>query len=170
MEGAHPHEIAWAVLAPNPCSVLNLSRVPAANWEELLSHSLASLTLGALVVIAERSTARSILSFLARRKRMRIDGPSPREVRAVIERSGKVVYESYDLWPSAQYPKIIFQSSPKNVRRWVQRTGILGGGGTRLWARAATRSRVFTPFVKLLTPAVALVVITKPKDQACFQS
>jgi len=41
---------------------------------------------------------------------------------------------------------------------WLQTSGVLGGGGNRLWARILARSVLFTPVAAALAPGIAFVV------------
>jgi hypothetical protein len=68
------------------------------------------------------------------------------------------VVARYGLWPSARSPRIAFPWGHIHMLYWLQTSGVLGGGGNRLWARILARSILFTPVAAALAPGIAFVV------------
>jgi hypothetical protein len=114
-----------------------------------------------LIIPIEKPIARTLLTLAANRRWQYTPAPSASKVSAEVRRLGGRVVGVYSLWPSSRTPRIAFPQGKSGLVRWAQRSGVLGGGGNRLWARSAARSRLFTPFAKFMSPGVALVVDVK---------
>lgn len=150
----------WRLLGPEPSRVVRVSELGSA-WKDDLEAALARQTSGPVIVVAERPLAGWVLAVLSRRKLRRQTQPSPRVLHQVLGALGSIE-TVYDLWPSAAAPNIAFRRLDRPARRWVQRSGVLGLGGRSIWLRALTRSFLFGPFLKAITPAVAMVVRVSP--------
>lgn len=109
-------------------------------------------------MVADRPLARALLAMVSSADRPQSSHPSVRTVVEAITAHGASIREAYDLWPSATDPGLAYPRRAPLVRKWIQRSGFLGVGGRSIWVRAAVRSPLLTPLLKLLTPAVALVI------------
>ena len=129
-------------------------------WQSSLAEGLALAAESGttLVIPVERPVPRAVLSLLAGRKWNLVRTPSAGTIRDELDRLGAGIVGTYTLWPSARTPRIAFPQGKNRLVTWAQRSGVLGGGGNRLWARTAARSPLFTPFAILMAPAYALVV------------
>ena len=127
-------------------------------WEPSLADAARSLGEGELIVSVARPLARSVLARVTGRGALSTKGPGPGEIEAAIVVQGLEVVASYDLWPSARSPRVAFPRGRFHMLYWLQTSGVLGGGGNRLWARALARSVVFTPAAAILSPGIAYVV------------
>lgn len=127
-------------------------------WEPSLAAAAASVDDGELIVSVARPLARSVLARITGRGALSTKGPGPGEIEAALDRHGLEMVATYDLWPSARSPRIAFPRGRFHMLYWLQTSGVLGGGGNRLWARAMARSVAFTPVAAVLSPGIAYVV------------
>lgn len=129
-------------------------------WRDTIAEGLGEAkTAGTTLIIpVERPWARAILTLLAHRRWKLVKTPSATEIKEELDRLGASVEAIYTVWPSARTPRIAFPKGKTRLLTWAQRSGVLGGGGNRLWARAAARSRFFTPFAIMMSPGLAFVV------------
>jgi hypothetical protein len=151
----------WRMLAAGSTTpVVRALPDPDRTWESVVGDGMqAAADEGATLIIPiEKPVARALLTLVANRKWRYVPTPSARKVEAEVERLGGRVVGAYSLWPSSRTPRIAFPEGRSGLVRWAQRSGVLGGGGNRLWARSAARSRLFTPFAMYLSPGLALVV------------
>jgi hypothetical protein len=134
--------------------------VPDQPWRDSIVDGLeeAAATGATLIIPVERPWARAILTLLAHRRWRLVKTPSATEIKRELDRLGASVVATYSLWPSARTPRIAFPKGKTRLLTWAQRSGVLGGGGNRLWARVAARSPLFTPFAIMMSPGLALVV------------
>jgi hypothetical protein len=128
-------------------------------WSDLIERGAAEARRegGTMIVALERPLARALLSLLAGKRWDLRQAPSIAEIEAELREHSMRLEQTFILWPSARTPRI---ATPRRARRpliWAQRSGVLGGGGSRLWARVAARSPLFTPLALLLHPGLALV-------------
>ncbi len=130
------------------------------SWQASLADGLAMAVVSGstLVVPVARPVPRAMLSLLAGRRPTLVRTPSAATIQAELGRLGAEIVGTYTLWPSARTPRIAFPQGKNRLVTWAQRSGVLGGGGNRLWARTAARSPLFTPFAILMAPAYAIVV------------
>jgi hypothetical protein len=142
--------------------------VPDRAWQSVLAEgvSAAAESGSTLIIPVERPLARAILTLLANRKWRLVKTPPVGKISHELERLGARIDSTFSLWPSARTPRIAFPKGRTRLVRWAQRSGVLGGGGNRLWARSAARSPLFTPFAMLMAPGVALVVRVEPRNDA----
>jgi hypothetical protein len=156
----------WVLLSRG--GVPNLWMRPAGGeaWEPSLIRATEAIGDGELIVSVARPLARSVLARVTGRGALSTKGPGPTEIEAALERAGVKVVASYDIWPSARSPRVAFPRSRFHMLFWLQTSGVLGGGGNRLWARALARSVVFTPAAAVLSPGVAYVVRREEGTQA----
>jgi len=98
------------------------------------------------------------LSRLSGRGGLSSKGPRPAEMTEALEKEGLEVVATYGLWPSARSPRIAFPWGHIHMLYWLQTSGVLGGGGNRLWARILARSVLFTPVAAAIAPGIAFVV------------
>jgi hypothetical protein len=127
-------------------------------WEPSLAAAAASVDDGELIVSVARPLARSVLARITGRGALSTKGPGPGEIEAALNWHGLEMVATYDLWPSARSPRIAFPRGRFHMLYWLQTSGVLGGGGNRLWARAMARSVAFTPVAAVLSPGIAYVV------------
>lgn len=134
--------------------------VPDQPWRDSIADGVeeAAATGTTLIIPVERPWARAILTLLAHRRWRLVKTPSATEIRRELDRLGASVEATYSVWPSARTPRIAFPKGKTRLLTWAQRSGVLGGGGNRLWARVAARSPLFTPFAIMMSPGLALVV------------
>ena len=158
----------WRMLAEGVSEpVVQALPQPGRSWQSVLAEGVAAAAASdkTLVIPVEKPLARAILSLLANRKWSMVKTPSIGKIKDELHRLGARVESTFALWPSARTPRIAFPQGHTRLVRWAQRSGVLGGGGNRLWARSAARSPLFTPFAMSMAPGVALVVkVRKPAD------
>lgn len=153
----------WRLLSPEPIQVIGPQDL-AENWETKLSEAFAEQRAGTVIVVVDRRLAHFVRRVLSRPKRVRHRQPPLRRLRRHLESMG-TVEATYDLWPSGDSPNIAWKASDSRTRAWVQFSGILGLGGRSTVVRAALRSRLASPLVRMLTPAEALVVRPSASQQ-----
>jgi hypothetical protein len=128
----------------------------AASWRDTLQAAIDRVPPGgALGVTGDRAVPMAVLEVLSHARWRRAAGPSPRRVQDVLRRGGLDVIGRYRMWPSSRNPRIA--SSGSRAAAWMQRSGVLGGGGNRMLMRAAARSRLTTPLVASLAPRYGVV-------------
>ncbi len=151
----------WRMLAAGSSTpVVRALPTAGQSWESVVADGVRAAA-GAgvtLIIPIERAVARTLLTLAANRRWRYTPTPSQAKVGAEVERLGGRVVGAYSLWPSSRTPRIAFPEGRSSLVRWAQRSGVLGGGGNRLWARSAARSRLFTPFAMYMSPGIALVV------------
>jgi hypothetical protein len=129
-------------------------------WRDLLRAAIDQVPPGgALGVTGNRAIPSILLGALSKTRRRRATAPPPRRVEEALRGTGLSVVGRYRLWPSSHDPRIAW-SGPR-AAAWMQRSGVLGGGGERMLRRAAARSRIITPLVSFLAPGYA-VAATRP--------
>ena len=133
---------------------------PDRSWVSVLEEGLSKTREagGAAIIVLDRPRSRALLSLLAHGRWRMMRAPSLRKVRESVQGFGAEIQATYVLWPSARTPRIVFPTGKRRLVTWAQRSGVLGGGGNRLWARRAARSLLFTPFAALMAPGIAFVV------------
>jgi hypothetical protein len=162
----------WALLAPvatgvegagdrrEPEIVVCDLEGPGAPWRDRLRAAIDRVPPGgALGVSGNRAIPTALLGALSRARWRRVTAPPPRRVEGALSEAGLRVTGRYRVWPSSQDPRIAWSGS--HAAGWMQRSGVLGGGGERILGRAAARSRLVTPLVTFLAPGYA-VVATRP--------
>lgn len=128
------------------------------SWRaELTAATKTTPPEGLLLILADRGLSQALLRFLSHGRWRRAKSASLRKLRAQLRESRFEVVAEYVIWPSSGSPRVALRAASFRALRWVQRSGVLGGGGNRLWARALARSALFTPLAYLLAPRVALV-------------
>lgn len=131
---------------------------PARPWRLALEEAIAAVPPGGiLLVTCDRAVPRAILGVLARRRLRLTHAPTVRAMMHALRRPGVEVRGRYAVWPSVGAPRVALEAGSYDALRWVQRSGVLGGGGRSLPLRALARSSLFTPFAFILSPGVALV-------------
>ncbi len=134
-----------------------------ASWPDLLRAAIDQVPAGgALAVTGNRAFTTTLLGARSKAARRRATAPPRRRVEEALRRTGFSVVGRYRMWPSSQDPRIAW--SGWRAAAWMQRSGVLGGGGERLLRRAAARSSLVTPLVSLLAPGYA-VTATRPMAQ-----
>lgn len=148
---------------PVVCALSGRSRD---DWQDVIAqHANEAQGRGATLIVAvQKPISRLALDLLARRRPSLRSSPSPKSVWRALEASGLTVKSVYTLWPSIRFPRVAFPAGESRVVIWAQRSGVLGGGGNRLWARLAARSWFFTPLAVFLAPGVAYVVPAGDQD------
>jgi hypothetical protein len=152
----------WVLLSRGGPPNLWMRPMGGADWEPSLAAAGSSIEDGELIVSVSRPLARSVLARISGRGGLSAKGPGPSDIEAALERQGLEVVASYDLWPSARSPRIAFPRGRFHMLFWLQTSGVLGGGGNRLWARVMARSVAFTPVAAVLSPGIAYVVRRAP--------
>ena len=151
----------WRLLTPSGSEV-RVVALPESNraWRDVLDEGLEPVRTsgGSAIVVLDRPGARAFLSLLAHGRWSMPRAPSPRAVRRRIHQLGGEVEACHVLWPSARGPRIAFPRRRHRLIVWAQRSGVLGGGGNRLWARKLARSVLFTPWAVVISPGLAFVV------------
>jgi hypothetical protein len=159
----------WRMLAAGTGEpVVRALPEPGRPWQSVLAEGVTAAAASGttLVIPVEKPLARAILSLLANRKWSMVKTPSVGKIQDELHRLGARVDSTFALWPSARTPRIAFPKGRTRLVRWAQRSGVLGGGGNRLWARTAARSPLFTPFAMSMAPGVALVVKVRRQTDA----
>lgn len=127
-------------------------------WKSDLASAVTTVDRGGMIFFTfDRGLARAALRLLAHGEWQRPVTPSTSGVRRALSADGMEVLQVYALWPSAEQVRLAVSEPSGRRLGWVQRSGVLGGGGSRIWRRALARSRLFSPFVHLLRPSVAVV-------------
>jgi hypothetical protein len=137
----------------NTCELLDRS-----SWRPALTAAMESIpTSGFLLVNAHRGLPQALLGFVSHARWRRSRSPSLRKVRALLHESGFEILTEYAVWPSTGSPRVALRASSFRAFNWIQRSGVLGGGGDRVGARALARSALFTPVAYVLAPRVAFI-------------
>jgi hypothetical protein len=140
-------------LPVNTCELFDLS-----SWRPALSAAVETVPPGGLLLVnAHRGLPQALLGFVAHARWRRSRSPSLREVRALLLESGFEILTEYAVWPSTGSPRVALRASSIRAFRWIQRSGVLGGGGDRAGARALARSALFTPVAYVLAPRMAFI-------------
>jgi len=148
----------WVLLSKGESPNLWLPPPGGKDWAASLRSASASLGDEELIVSVGRPLARSALSRLSGRGSLSSKGPSPTEMTEAFDKERLEVVATYGLWPSARSPRIAFPWGHIHMLYWLQTSGVLGGGGNRLWARILARSVLFTPVAAAIAPGIAFVV------------
>jgi hypothetical protein len=128
------------------------------SWRPKLMAAMETVAAkGALLVTADRSFPQALLGLVSHSRWKRRRSPALREVRALLHESGFEVLTEYAVWPSRGMPRVALRASSFRAFNWIQRSGVLGGGGDRVGARALARSALFTPVAYFLAPRAALI-------------
>ncbi|MGH2817511.1 MAG: hypothetical protein ACRDJS_03495 [Actinomycetota bacterium] len=161
VEPTHP---IWQLLLPGkdtgsgkPYELCELG-APGPGWPSALAAAIERVPVGGtLLVTCERGNRGAILGLLSHRRWRRVRTPRIPLLERALRDAGFDVVARYSVWPSARTARVVLPAGNYSALRWVQRSGVLGGGGKRLFTRALARSAFFTPVSALLTPAVAIV-------------
>ena len=114
-----------------------------------------------LLVAADRSTAVRLLKIVPWRPSRSGQVRSRSAVVAAARDAGLETVATYTVWPSSGLPRVAYPVDNYRAFRWLQRTGVIGGGGGRIWARLLARSRFTTPLLWALAPGMILVCIKR---------
>lgn len=129
---------------------------PPQRWTAELERVALRLAEGdRLLLVFERPWPRALMRLATGHPSV----PSLRPLRAVanLHRAGLIPAERYAVWPDIRAPRIAVPYWRYRAVAWLQRDGVLGGGGRHLVVRALARSRALTPLVWLSAPVVAVV-------------
>jgi hypothetical protein len=148
----------WVLLSRGESPNLWMPPPGGKEWAGSLQSASAALGDDELIVSVSRPLARSTLARLSGGKASSGKGPGPAEMREAFGNESLEVIATYGLWPSARSPRIAFPWGHLHMLYWLQTSGVLGGGGNRLWARILARSVLFTPVAAALAPGIAFVV------------
>jgi hypothetical protein len=136
-------------------------------WQALLAGAIDRVPMGGkLLLTCERGGSRAVLRLLSRGRWNRTRTPRIQLVERALRDAGFEIVARYSVWPSAHTARVVLPAGNYPALRWVQRSGVLGGGGKRLITRALARSAFFTPVSALITPAVAIVSHRTRKGEA----
>lgn len=136
--------------------------LPAArsSWTPVLESALDRLSPDETLIVAfDCGWRRAFLRLLVRRSFHGKKGPSVRQVTRMFREKNARVLASYRVWPAAERPRVMVPAGPSREFAWVHRTGVIGGGGHRLWMRALARSAFASRLVLALAPGLALLVV-----------
>lgn len=128
-------------------------------WVQLEAAVTAAPGGAVVLVMAQRRCLRTLLRDRGFRGRGR--RPSVREIVRRLGALGVEVVETRFVWPDIDGARLLGPPAGGALWRWAQRTGLLGGGGSRMVLRRALRSPLGTPFTGTLTAGVALVGRTR---------
>ena len=118
------------------------------NWTVEVTHALRN---GVRYAVGfDRSVARHLLGS-ARPRSL-----NAREVRRRIQSMGAKVIARYAVWPSLHAPRLIYASPITGW--WLQRAGIIGGGGRSSRRQRLARSLVAAPVLAVIAPSSIWVV------------
>jgi hypothetical protein len=150
------HDGRWAVNTSPQVTICRLS--DGKSWTPAVTAAMEILPPGScLVVSADRGLPRAFLGLLSHGRWKRESAPPLRKVSTLLERAGFEIRGEYAIWPSADKPRVVLRASDFRGFKWVQRSGVLGGGGRRVLLRAMARSPLATLIAYLLAPAGAVV-------------
>jgi hypothetical protein len=128
------------------------------DWRAVLDETMGRMSCGDILLLTfDLDISRRVLTLLARRRWEAGLYPPARAIFQRLRQGGFRIEEKYAVWPSARIPRVCFPATSFRPLYWVQRSGVLGGGGHNLIARALARSALFTPFAFLLAPGVAVL-------------
>jgi hypothetical protein len=161
---AEPIPPIWQLLLPgedagdgNPYELCELGEA-GQQWQAVLAAAIERVPVGGnLLLTCERGGSRAILQLLSRGRWRRTRTPRIPLLERALRDAGFEIVARYSVWPSAHTARVVLPAGNYPALRWVQRSGVLGGGGKRLVTRALARSALFTPVSALITPAVAIV-------------
>jgi hypothetical protein len=163
VEAREPISPVWPLLLPDrgssekPIELCELGEA-GPDWHPPLAGSMEAVAdEGILLVTCERGGRGALLRLLNHRRWRRVRTPRISQLERALRDGGFEIVARYDVWPSARAPRVVLPGRSYPALRWVQRSGVLGGGGRRLLTRGLARSALFTPLSVLLTPGVAIV-------------
>jgi hypothetical protein len=137
-------------------STCELSGGPA--WRTDLTVTMKAMPPDELILIhADRGLPQALLGLIAHARFRRARSSSLRKLRAELSRSQFEILAEYVIWPSSGNPRVALRAGSFRAFSWVQRSGVLGGGGDRVWARVLARSPISTLLAYLLAPRLALI-------------
>jgi hypothetical protein len=130
----------------------------SSDWRGVLDEAMGRMSGGDILLLTfDLGISRRVLTLLARRRWRSGHYPPARAIFQRLRQAGLKIEGKYVVWPSVSLPRVCFPATSFRPLHWVQRSGVLGGGGNNLIARALARSALFTPFAFLLAPGVAVV-------------
>jgi hypothetical protein len=157
----------WQLLVPEdtggdkPYELCQLG-APGLGWQTVLAAAIdRTPDGGTLLLTCERGSRGAILRLLSHGRWRRVRTPRIPLLEQVLREAGFEVLARYSVWPSAATARIVLPAGSYPALRWVQRSGVLGGGGRRLVTRALARSAFFTPLSAFLAPGLAIVALRR---------
>jgi len=128
------------------------------SWREALAREGREAQSGDLLVVTcEGGLPQTLAHLFTHREWVRRRRPRLRAVIRALGNENFTIERTLAIWPSARNPRIVLESGMFRAHRWLQRSGVLGGGGRSTWKRAVLRSPALTIITYLLPPAVALL-------------
>jgi hypothetical protein len=157
------HDGSWTVGS----SQVTICALPdGTSWTPAVTAAMEIVPPGGyLVVSADRGLPRAFLGLLTHGRWKRGTTPPLRRMRVFLQRAGFEIRGNYAIWPAAKRPRVVLRASDFRAFRWVQRSGVLGGGGHRVLVRALARSPLVTLIAYLLAPAGAIVARRPAPDE-----
>jgi hypothetical protein len=134
-------------------------KVPAQQGWKLSLLNVATAGSVPFLLVGDAGRARSLLRLLAHGRWEKWSGPSRREVIRTAQSLGISVEHIYILWPSTDAPRVAVRLADRRAMRWVQGSGVLGGGGDWVVTRFVARWNILSSLVTSLAPGYALVCI-----------
>lgn len=127
-------------------------------WAAALRQTVRGVAPGdTVLVLCDRALRRALLRLLVHHRWAWQRTPSVRRMARSLREAGLEVQAGYALWTSASFPKLALPLGNTRKLRWFQRSGVLGDVGRFPLLRTLTRSAVFTPVLRALSPGFALL-------------
>lgn len=146
----------WWLLGGQDSRIVQLNGLGA--WRAAVSDAIADLEREGTVIFAwDGGLAAWVRRVVTGRGWSNGRSPSSAEVREAILAEGAIVRRRYMIWPSVLSPRVAMPASETEVLRWAHRSGVLGGGGGRLWLRSLARSPLLAPIIRPLIPGKAVL-------------
>ena len=117
---------------------------------------------GSVLILADRRSLRGLSNDL-RAKRYPRMRPSAQRLQGAIGRAGVLSTAVWLVWPDIDRPRVLIDRGDLRQWRWAQRSGVLGGGGTRVLVRKLLRTRPFGRVLRGLAGGL-VTVGRKAKD------
>lgn len=155
-------DVMWQLLAPVQVGE-SRPRVlivdPTEGWRQTLTQGLQGMEPNETLLVGFERRTPVLLRALLRHRRLQVSGPTKREMVRSLTREGLEVTDTYAIWPSAQAPRVAYRPNRFRALSWAHRSGVVGGGGGRLWRVALARSWLVVAMAPLLVPSYALVAV-----------
>jgi hypothetical protein len=136
-------------------SALKLTYRDWPSWREQLIEHLKQHPNEPVLILCDRPAPLNIAKSLLRGRKVSRPPTHGRIVGHLTEAGWKHT-GSLAIWPSADVCRVAYPLEARAVGTALQHTGVIGGGGRRLWLRALLRSRLASRANRHLIPAVAV--------------
>lgn len=122
-------------------------------WEKSLRDAISSGA-GSYLITYDRRWRYLLKSLM--KGRLTYLGPSYKRVTKVIHELGFKVQSRHTLWPAASAPRVCYPHENTTIARYLQWTGMIGGG-RRFVVKLGARS-LLVKWSQVFYPAEALVI------------